>query len=67
MHDLYELSSEPCVFPRNDAGETHPEDIDITCPSCEHQGMILDGRVVPHMDCPQCEARYCVWRKTSGT
>jgi ribosomal protein S27E len=58
----YELSEEPCQFPRNDAGTTKPEFLDVKCPSCGHQGMILDGRVVPHADCPQCEARYCVRR-----
>ena len=62
----YEISDKPCEFPRNDAGTSQPEAVDMKCPLCGHQGMICDGKVVPHIDCPQCEARFCAHRTSSS-
>lgn len=59
----YELSSQPCLLPKKPGGYASRHAVDTPCPKCGHQGMILDGRVVAHVECPQCEVRYCVYRQ----
>ena len=60
----YELSEQKCMYRtmRPDRIKVQPVAVDLPCPGCKHQGLICDGKVVAHMDCPQCQARFCARR-----